>query len=95
MSWNVFFASALIFFAILLFFIMHVLNKSDDDNKSDLLAAGGIGAIIAMLLIGGFSILIDEYNPPITPMDVYQGKTTLKITYIDNTPVDSIVVLKK
>jgi hypothetical protein len=27
-------------------------------------------------------------------MDVYQGKTTLEITYKDGVPVDSIVVFK-
>ena len=95
MNFNIFFGSALIFFAILLFFILYIPCKSDNYNNSDLLAAAIIGAIITMLLIGGISILIEEYNPSITPMDVYQGKTTLKITYIDNTPVDSIVVLKK
>lgn len=29
-----------------------------------------------------------------TAMDVYQGKTTLEITYKDGVPVDSVVVFK-
>lgn len=29
-----------------------------------------------------------------TPLDVYQGKTTLEITYRDSIPVDTIVVFK-
>lgn len=33
-----------------------------------------------------------ETNP--SAMDVYQGKTTLEITYKDNVAVDSIVVFK-
>ena len=28
-------------------------------------------------------------------MDVYQGKTTLEITYKDGTPIDSVVVFKE
>lgn len=28
-------------------------------------------------------------------IDVYKGKTTLEITYRDNTPMDSVVVWKK
>ena len=28
-------------------------------------------------------------------MDVYQGKTTLEITYKDSIPIDSIVVFKE
>ena len=30
-----------------------------------------------------------------TPLDVYQGKTTLEITYRDSIPVDSVVVFKE
>ena len=30
-----------------------------------------------------------------TALDVYRGKTTLKITYEDSVPIDSIVVYKK
>lgn len=36
--------------------------------------------------------LITYYTP--TALDVYQGKTTLKITYRDNVAVDSVVVYK-
>ena len=39
-------------------------------------------------------VIYNERNTP-TAIDVYNGKTTLEITYIDNTPVDSVVVLKK
>ena len=28
-------------------------------------------------------------------MDVYQGKTTLQITYVDSVAVDSVVIFKK
>lgn len=34
-----------------------------------------------------------DINP--TAMDVYQGKTTIAITYEDEVPVDSVVVFKK
>jgi len=30
-----------------------------------------------------------------TALDVYQGKTELKITYEGNVPVDSVVIFKK
>ena len=33
-----------------------------------------------------------EFEP--TAMDVYQGRTTLEITYKDGVPVDSVVVFK-
>lgn len=35
----------------------------------------------------------DNTNCP-TALDVYQGKTTLEITYRDSIPVDSVIVFK-
>lgn len=39
-------------------------------------------------------ILIDRVHTP-TALDVYQGKTELRITYEDKVPVDSVVIYKK
>lgn len=38
------------------------------------------------------SILCYDYSPK--AMDVYRGKTELKITYKDNIPIDTVVVYK-
>ena len=46
--------------------------------------------LILVLLLG--LIIIHMQNP--TAMDVYQGKTTLEITYKNGVPVDSVVVWK-
>lgn len=52
-----------------------------------------------LLTISGiiFVILHSSYNNRNTPtaLDVYQGKTTLEITYKDSIPVDSVVVFKE
>lgn len=53
---------------------------------------------IMSILIGVILIMIaaaaeEKYGP--TAMDVYQGKTTLRITYEDGIPIDSVVVFKK
>ena len=40
----------------------------------------------------GYGLAKNTTTP--TAMDVYQGKTTLEITYRDSIPVDSIVVFK-
>ena len=50
-----------------------------------------IGAVI--MLYGMHKEPLDNGMP--TAMDVYQGKTTLKITYIDGVAVDSVVVYKQ
>lgn len=50
-----------------------------------------IGAFIAVLI----NIILVEEEPPIKPIDVYRGKTTLEITYRDSVAVDSVVVWKE
>jgi hypothetical protein len=50
--------------------------------------------ITLMLLLGALFINIDITEPTPTAMDVYQGKTTLEITYKDGIPIDSVVVFK-
>lgn len=57
-------------------------------------AAGLTGTILVFL--GGMLLFhgMDEEDKP-SAMDVYQGKTTLEITYRDGVPVDSVVVFKK
>lgn len=47
-----------------------------------------LGAFSGMMLLSGLNL----DNP--TAMDVYQGKTTLEITYKDSVAVDSTVVFK-
>ena len=50
----------------------------------------GIGLILCITVI----VNIERKNNMPTALDVYQGKTTLEITYRDSIPVDSIVVFK-
>lgn len=48
------------------------------------------GLVIALLI----SMIVEKTDPPVRPMDVYRGKTTLEITYRDGVAVDSTVVFK-
>ena len=53
----------------------------------------------ALSFIFGFGVsallvIAVSLNEP-TAMDVYQGKTALKYTYVDSVKVDSVVVFKK
>lgn len=47
----------------------------------------------AVAFIGWCGYIVGISGKP-TAMDVYQGKTTLEITYKDGVPVDSVVVFK-
>ena len=49
--------------------------------------------ILGAWLMSGAIMNMDMNNKP-SAMDVYQGKTTLEITYRNNIPVDSVVVFK-
>lgn len=46
----------------------------------------------AYILSGGLMLYQESHKP--TAIDVYQGKTTLEITYKDGVPIDSVVVFK-
>ena len=73
---------ALLFTGILVVFIT--------SEEPDICLGGTSLACIGMALI-----LIIHYETNPTAMDVYQGKTTLEITYKDNVAIDSVVVFKK
>lgn len=52
----------------------------------------GSGAILVLVVIEFTLLLIILFEP--SAMDVYQGKTTLEVTYKENVPIDSVVVWK-
>lgn len=74
-------------YAIFLFWNVSTDNKDNRVFSAFLLT---ISAIILAALI----LYDDNKNIP-TALDVYQGKTTLEITYRDSIPVDSVVVFKE
>ena len=54
-------------------------------------------AIILMLvfsIIVGVVLYLTVHLITPTAMDVYQGNTTLEITYVDGVPIDSVVIFK-
>lgn len=51
-----------------------------------------IGTLIAC--VGAVLITANTYETNPSAMDVYQGKTTLEITYKDGVAIDSVVVFK-
>lgn len=77
--------------AVILLGLYLVNRDSDGDVCTDSAVAGAL----AMMFFIGFIASIDEVvNKKITPMDVYQGKTTLKYEIVDGIKVDSIVIWK-
>ena len=71
-------------FAICL--VIAIINGSDEK----------VGVIISYVgFITGLTLIIGYINSRPRAIDVYKGKTELRITYEGNTPVDSMVIFKK
>lgn len=64
--------------------------------KEEEFFSGAIFGMIITLVITISVLCIVSFiiEPTPTSMDVYQGKTSLEITYRDGVPVDSVVVFK-
>lgn len=77
---------AILILLLALTFIWNVFSKNNY-NK-----AISCFCVIIMLTV---ALINDSSKDEPTAMDVYQGKTTLEVTYRDSIPVDSVVVYKK
>jgi hypothetical protein len=76
-------------FTLILTVVAAIVDISGKDKDKD----WNIWIYILGMIAGGTLLLgLFSYEP--TAMDVYQGKTTLKITYKDGVPMDSVVVFK-
>lgn len=62
------------------------------DNKDARIFSAIILTILAISFVTLFIIYGDRNTP--SAKSVYEGKTTLEITYRDSIPVDTVVVLK-
>lgn len=85
-------------YVIIIFGLVYVISliwniSTDKGNKDERFCSALILTILGIV----FVMLISSYNNRNTPtaLDVYQGKTTLEITYKDSIPVDSVVVFKE
>lgn len=75
-----------------IFLISAILSLTDSLKGNKIIEGAGL-----LSFLGLFACLLNALikSPQPTAMDVYQGKTTLQITYVDSIPVDSVVVWKK
>ena len=76
-------------------FLLGVLIFIIKKESKDIVPSAVVGALLMMFLIAGIYIMNEYFYPSITPMDVYNNKTTLEITYRDNIAIDSVVVWKE
>lgn len=76
---------------VLIYALALIWNNVTNDKDARLLSSI-ILTISAIMFVTLFTIYNDRNIP--SAKSVYEGKTTLEITYRDNIPVDTIVVLK-
>ena len=80
----------------ILIFALMILGEHISERCGDSFDAGvSIGIIIAILMfieICLVSEIIEKPKP--SALDVYRGKTELKITSVNETPIDTVVVFK-
>lgn len=69
-------------------FIWNVLTNDKDGR-----ACSAFLLTMSAFILFALCTSYENRNTP-AAMDVYQGKTTLEITYKDSVPIDSIVIFK-
>lgn len=80
---------------ILIFGLLYIISflwNCTTNNKDSRSASAFLLSVFVIITFAAYTSY--EYRNIPTAIDVYQGKTTLEITYRDSIPVDSIVVFK-
>lgn len=77
------------FIIVTIVIVLCVIEIKEEDNIV-------LSKVLLIIAIIGLLFIIVSYisNAP-TALDVYKGKTELRITYEGKTPVDSVVIYKK
>lgn len=73
--------------------LINFISHSDYGDMDTGVFFGMLLSVCIMIEVSIVSDIIGEPKP--TPMDVYQGKTTLEYTIRDNVKIDSVVVWKE
>lgn len=55
----------------------------------------GVAIALTLNIVGILNVIIYHATEAPSALDVYKGKTVLKITYEDKVPVDTVVIYKK
>lgn len=81
-----------LFFVLMGLMLLSLVGMLSSNEKLSSLSCELHKSVLIALSVWSIIGFIN-WNKP-TAMDVYQGKTTLEITYRDGIPIDSVVVFK-
>ena len=76
-----------------LIYVISLICNIVSNNKDDRFLTALVLTVSAIIFVGLYSSYKNINTP--TAKDVYEGKTTLEITYRDSIPIDSVVVFKE
>lgn len=65
------------------------------EYKEDFSGVSVCGFLTGFIFFMGVLILYVSLHEKPSALDVYRGRTTLKVTYENKTPVDTVVIFKK
>ena len=85
---------ALLFFTALAIMLWIIILNIKPENSESFREGAQLTFFATILTVFVATILIVEIVNPVTPIEVYRGNTTLKITYKDSVAIDSVVVWK-
>lgn len=82
---------------VIVFLVVAVFSLAAEfyNETIDRITSFSLGGIFLFSIMIAVSVCVEFLSPSITPMDVYQGKTTLEYIVIDGVKVDSTVVWKE
>lgn len=75
-----------------LIYVISLICNIVSNNKDDRFLTALVLTVSAIIFVGLYSSY-ENINTP-TAKDVYEGKTTLQITYEDSIPIDTVIVYK-
>lgn len=84
---------AAIIVGLIIIGLIDFISSNSHDNMDVGVFFGILVTLCFVIEIGIVSTIIEEPKP--TPMDVYQGKTTLEYTIRNGEVIDSVVVWKE
>lgn len=71
------------------------LATANDDSCSNFIIGLFEGVVSVMLVLCVFNLCMPDSSKNPSAIDVYRGRTSLEVTYLDGAPVDSTVVFKR
>lgn len=83
----------LILCSFITIFLWCLFFKCCGESEKSSVGFGAILMLMTIVTVSAFGFAFSD--KPITPIDVYRGRTTLEITYKDSIAIDSVVVWKE